>query len=63
MPQDRALAAMATLHDGDVLVAGGVGPNKTVSASAEVYNPATKAWTAVGTLGTARVGRHGRRAG
>ena len=56
MPQDRALAATATLHNGDVLVAGGVGPNKTVSASAEVYNPATKAWTAVGTLGTARVG-------
>jgi Bacterial Ig-like domain (group 3)/Kelch motif len=56
MPQDRALAATATLHNGDVLVAGGVGPNKTVLASAEVYNPATKDWTAVGTLGTARVG-------
>ncbi len=56
MGQDRAFAAEATLHDGDVLVAGGLGAGKSVLASAEVYDPATRHWAQVGTLGTPRAG-------
>ncbi|MEP7039944.1 MAG: kelch repeat-containing protein [Chloroflexota bacterium] len=45
----------ATLLDnGTVLVAGGEGPFYTPLASAEIYNPATGAWTATSAMSTAR---------
>lgn len=48
------------LPDGRVLVVGGAGPSTTVAAgplaSAEVFDPATGAWTATGSMGQVRVG-------
>jgi hypothetical protein len=46
------------LPNGKVLVSGGLreGPGGAVLASAELYDPATGAWTATGSLGAARVG-------
>jgi N-acetylneuraminic acid mutarotase len=41
------------LPNGQVLVAGGIGPNHSL-ASAELYDPATGMWTATGSLATAR---------
>src|SRR4051794_20287976 len=42
------------LDDGRVLVAGGVGPGGVITASVEIYNPATDAWSAADSLGSAR---------
>jgi hypothetical protein len=53
MPTDRARATAVRLHDGRVLVVGGVapgasGPNLSVC---EVYDPATCTWTSVEAIG------------
>ncbi len=56
MHTGRAFPAVATLQDGDVLVAGGANGNGTSLASAEVYNPATKTWSATSTLPVAATG-------
>ena len=42
------------LDDGRVLVAGGVGPGGNITASAEIYDPATDSWSAAASLGTER---------
>src|SRR5205814_503760 len=41
-------------QNGMVLVAGGADSNGTVSASAELYDPASGTWSATGSLNTAR---------
>lgn len=41
------------LSDGKVLVAGGIGSGNYL-ASAELYDPASRNWTATGSLATAR---------
>ena len=54
-PRHRTQIHTATLlPNGKVLVAGGVGINELVLASAELYDPASGTWTATGSLGTAR---------
>ena len=53
----RGEHAAASLLDGRVLVIGGLGfagGNPVNLASAEIYDPATGAWTVTGTMGTAR---------
>ena len=52
----RAFPASATLENGDVLVAGGIGTGMQVLSSAEVYDPADGRWSPVGSLATARAG-------
>ena len=53
-PRHRALDHTATLlPNGKVLVAGGY--DGTISASAELYDPASGTWTATGSLATARI--------
>lgn len=52
----RAFAASATLRNGEVLVAGGIGRSGSVRASAEVYDPASGRWRVVGRMTTARFG-------
>src|SRR5262249_27341752 len=42
------------LRNGKVLVVAGVDSNLMVSASAELYDPASESWTATGSLNTAR---------
>ncbi|MGH8094881.1 MAG: kelch repeat-containing protein [Chthoniobacterales bacterium] len=44
------------LPNGQMLVAGGLGANNSVLASAELYDPTSGAWSATGNLATARVG-------
>jgi Kelch motif/Galactose oxidase, central domain len=46
MSTGRALPLVATLDNGDVLVAGGAGANNVPLASAEVYNPTMNSWSA-----------------
>ena len=45
----------AALPDGRVLVTAGVPSSAGTTNSAEVYDPATNAWTIVGAMGSARV--------
>jgi N-acetylneuraminic acid mutarotase len=45
-PEPRFGANAVLLNNGDVLVAGGVGPSTTPLASALVYDPTTNTWTA-----------------
>ncbi|HET8840723.1 MAG TPA: kelch repeat-containing protein, partial [Ktedonobacteraceae bacterium] len=54
MQQPRSGYTATLLKNGLVLVAGGVGPNGNVLASAELYNPATGTWTATGSMLQAR---------
>jgi Kelch motif len=58
MTAARGEAAAAPLPDGRVLIAGGCSPPicGAVLTSAEVYNPATNSFSAVGSMGTARRG-------
>ena len=49
----RGLARAATLSDGRVLVAAGLGSNGWLS-SAEIYNPATGTWSLTGNMNDAR---------
>jgi hypothetical protein len=54
---DARYGATATLlSNGQVLVAGGYYSNGTPLSSAELYNPATGAWTVTGSLNVARYG-------
>jgi hypothetical protein len=49
-------STLVTLTSGSVLAAGGIGPNATpVLTSAETYDPVTRKFGPVGSLGTARV--------
>ena len=50
----RSGATATLLSDNQVLVAGGTGSNGEAVSSAELYNPATGAWSATGSLNTAR---------
>ena len=52
---DRAFAAIATLPDGEVLVAGGGGPSGAL-ASAEIWDPRAGCWTQAQSMYQARVG-------
>ena len=56
MARARSFPASATLHNGDILVAGGVGAGMRVLSSAEVYDPADGRWSSVGSLPTATAG-------
>ena len=56
MARARSFPASATLDNGDILVAGGVGTGMRVLSSAEVYDPADGRWSSVGSLSTARAG-------
>lgn len=42
------------LNSGQVLVAGGLDPSSTQTASAELYDPGTGTWSTTGSMGTAR---------
>ncbi len=48
-----ANATATLLPNGRVLVAGGLGSTKAILAGAELYNPATGAWSTTGSLKTA----------
>jgi hypothetical protein len=50
----RTFHFAVTLHDGRVLVAGGLTGGNEVVASAEIYDPVTNAWTAAAPMSTAR---------
>jgi hypothetical protein len=57
MVKPLAQSRSVRLPDGRVLVAGGAGSDPTsppISASAQIYDPATKAWTAAADLAQAR---------
>lgn len=57
MSQAREDFAASLLADGRVLVAGGLnasGDNAHALATAEIYDPASNAWSAAGTMGTTR---------
>ncbi len=55
MTTGRGQHTATLLHDGRVLVAGGVGQNSNL-ASAEIYDPSTRAFTASGSMTSARAG-------
>jgi N-acetylneuraminic acid mutarotase len=60
MGEQRAVHSATPLTDGRVLVAGGIGmgfPTGTTLASAELYDPASRTWTATGDMGDARSGQ------
>src|SRR4029450_12574504 len=59
----KATSSLSTAHsshtatllpNGMVLVAGGIDSSGSVSASAELYDPASRTWTVTGSLNTAR---------
>ncbi len=50
----RFIDASASLHNGDVLVAGGNTSNGNPTSAAEVYHPAANAWTSAGNMSTPR---------
>jgi hypothetical protein len=52
----REFAAAAPLPDGRVLIAGGLDNTVTATASAEVFDPATNRFSAVGSMATPRNG-------
>lgn len=54
---DVARAAFATtaLHDGRILVAGGITVGGVPTTSAEIYDPATGRWTATGSMTMAHI--------
>ncbi len=54
MATARAEHTATLLPDGDVLVAGGVGPDGTPLASAELYHPDSGTWTTTGSMGAPR---------
>jgi hypothetical protein len=58
MATRRARHTATLLANGDVLVVGGaqVGSLGSVTATAEIYHPATNSWRAVPSMSTARVG-------
>lgn len=51
----RSDHAATLLQDGRVLVSGGLDPNFDVTASAELYDPATGVWTTTGSMNQARL--------
>jgi beta-lactamase regulating signal transducer with metallopeptidase domain len=55
----RASFALVKLHDGRVLVAGGMLANQDFTATAELYDPARGTFEATGSLHEARVGLAG----
>jgi hypothetical protein len=56
MVTGREFATAAPLADGRVLIAGGLDNSVTATASAEVFNPVTDTFTAVGSMSTPRNG-------
>jgi hypothetical protein len=52
----REFGAAAPLPDGRILIAGGLDNTVTATAKAEVFNPATNTFTAVGSMSTPRNG-------
>src|SRR6476469_502205 len=57
MPVGRANASINLLHDGRVLVSGGFAGSQgaTLGDTCEIYDPATDAWTATGSMHARRV--------
>lgn len=55
----RALSVAVPLADGRVLIAGGVDATGAALASAEIYDPATNAFTPTGAMSVARAGHAG----
>jgi hypothetical protein len=54
LAQARWAATATLLDDGTALIAGGVDSNSDVLSSAQLYNPTTATFTAVGSLNTGR---------
>ncbi len=54
MHVSRAFFDCVMLHDGRVLVAGGIDSMNVVLASVEIYDPVQRAWTIVGEMSTPR---------
>ncbi|HEU4419168.1 MAG TPA: kelch repeat-containing protein, partial [Planctomycetota bacterium] len=54
MLEGRRDHASVRLEDGRVLVAGGTGNDGSATASAEIYDPATGSWSAVGAMAQPR---------
>lgn len=50
MTYERYWHTATLLKDGRVLVVGGLGKNYTASASAEIYDPATRKWSTTGSM-------------
>jgi hypothetical protein len=56
MAQSRSLHTATRLRDGRVLVVGGFAEGGAIRSSAELWDPATGAFAAAGSLGTGRYG-------
>ena len=56
MIRGRAQYGLASLPDGRVLAAGGIGPAYKVEATSELYDPTTGAWKSTGNLDVAAMG-------
>ncbi len=56
MAQARILPTATLLHDGRVLVVGGISSDRTPITSAEIWDPVTRTFSAAGSLAQPRIG-------